>query len=236
VYWADVGVNGFGTDGAIWRCAKSGCGQSPTLIKAGINIASLALGPTDAYWVSSGNGNGTVWTCPLAACAEKKLADVVDGNPYDIAVSGTTLVWTVMGGFSGAVYKCTLPSCAPEALAQGASMKPGALVMDATNVYFANDKSIQRCAIAGCNGAPDTLFTVSSFTSALATDGAAVYFTASAMGPGGALVKCAVGGCGGGPTVLATEPTLFSPGGIALDATSVYWTDYNKGTVSKAPK
>jgi hypothetical protein len=46
-------------------------------------------------------------------------------------------------------------------------------------------------------------------------------------------VKCAIGGCGGTPTVIATNQSAL---GIAVDATSVYWTNYGFGTVMRLAK
>ena len=49
-------------------------------------------------------------------------------------------------------------------------------------------------------------------------------------------MKCPVGGCNGQPTIIAAMPGISSPGALALDATYVYWTDYNLGMVLRAIK
>lgn len=46
----------------------------------------------------------------------------------------------------------------------------------------------------------------------------------------GTIVSGAIAGCGGVPTTLASAQ------GIALDATSVYWTVPNNGTIMKLAK
>jgi hypothetical protein len=68
------------------------------------------------------------------------------------------------------------------------------------------------------------------FGSAIAVDDTNVYWTTIPNAGKGAGTVMKVARCGGTPTMLATAS---SPQGIAVDATSVYWTDRAAGTVMK---
>jgi hypothetical protein len=237
VYWANTGINGFGTDGALMKCAVGGCGQTPAVVLAGgIGPDTIAVDATRLYWTITGNGVGSVWSCPLGGCVPTKITDTV-GLPGIDAVSATTLLWTTSPGGGGhGLWACAPGACMPSALFSSASSPPGAAAMDATNVYFTSGASLARCALAGCNNLPTTIDVGGNAPSAVATDGVNVYFTTTPMGPGGAVLKCAVGGCNGQPTTIAALPGISTPGSLAVDATRVYWTDLNLGLVLAAPR
>jgi len=233
VYWSNSGINGYGTDGSLMMCAAGGCGSTPTALLGNIRIAGLAVDASRAYWTSTGNGSGTVWSCDKGGCVPQPLANV-DGLPFNVAVNATTLAWTASkGALGGSVWTCTPSACMPEELVVGDA--PSALTLDATNAYFTTQDAVMKCAIAGCNNQPTTLAQGLGWPSSIATDGVDVYFTVGVMGQSGAVMKCAVDGCKGSPTVIAAGPGILSPRALTVDATGVYWTDDNAGTVMKAP-
>jgi len=158
--------------------------------------------------------------------------------PMEMILVGTKLVWAeTTGGTSGAVMTCNLPTCTPAPLVSSTG-QPNGLATDGTNIYFTSGISggaVRKCALAGCNNTPITLASPLDIPMAIATDGENVYFTTTPMGPG-AVYKCPVAGCGSQPTVVAQGSRVFSPGSIAIDATSVYFTDFNTLVVVRTPK
>jgi hypothetical protein len=97
--------------------------------------------------------------------------------------------------------------------------------MDETNVYWALDGGVQKCAASGCGGHPTTLATGQTIES-MAIDATRVYWS------GGSTVMT-VSKMGGTPTALATGQG--DAVGVAVDATNVYWADREAYVILRAP-
>jgi hypothetical protein len=109
----------------------------------------------------------------------------------------------------------------------GASV--AALAADCTNVYYAtNDGTVGKVPVAG--GTPTVLASGVGFAGEqIAVDAARVYFVGNSDGSVHAVPV------DGGPVVtLATGQS--GPGGIAVDATYVYWSNLGSGSVMKLAK
>ncbi len=108
-----------------------------------------------------------------------------------------------------------------------------ALVVDDDNVYYARggvDPAIMRAPIAG--PAPMKTLTVLAKTPksrGIASDDQYIFFTDETDGTVNAVRKS------GGP-VRVIASGLSIPHAIAVDATSIYWTNLGDGTVMKTAK
>jgi hypothetical protein len=90
------------------------------------------------------------------------------------------------------------------------------------DVYWTNINTVRGCAKNGCNNNPTTFAqNLGNRPYGIATDGTDIFWTN--WEPPGNVVKCSTGGCGGNPTSLGSN--LGQPWGIAVDNTTVYFTD-----------
>jgi hypothetical protein len=230
VYWANAGIDGYGTDGSLMQCEVDGCNLAPTVVLAGgIGPTSIAVDAGYAYWTIPANGTGSVWSCPLAGCTQTLVGNTA-GLPLGVVASASTLFWTTYSGANGGgLWSCSPGACTPAALVSSASSPPGGFAVDAASAYVmfaAPESSLVACGLGGCDDMPATIASGLGTPGPVASDGVDVYFAT-----GSSVMTCPVSGCNGAPTTIAALSGSSSPGGMALDATYVYWTDANLGMV-----
>ena len=135
---------------------------------------------------------------------------------------------------SGTVKKVGINGGTVTTLASGLD-SPSGIAVDATSVYWTEtgSRTIKKVVING--GTVTTLASgLDSPSGSIALDGStSVYWTEFGSRAGSGAVK-RVGTNGGTVTTLASG--LSRPFGIAIDATSVYWTESGSGTVKKVRK
>ena len=247
VYWSDDSRSG------IVACGAAGCGGQPALL-GGWRAQGLAVFQGNFYWTDF---TAHIYLCSLAGCGSSEPTLWSAGNApaaVAVAVDSSGVYWTAQA--PDTLFTCPLGGCggSPTVLTTGSNVVADSrqLALDADNVYFTDGNPeigmILACPKSGCGANPTVLVSGLDAPVAIATDGINVYWTetgpnyaAGAPVRGVGLVrKCAVGGCGNAPTTIGTG--FDDPGGIALDDTSVYWTEAGAdakaatGRIWKAPK
>jgi hypothetical protein len=156
-------------------------------------------------------------------------------NPTSVAVSGTSVFWTSFTTSPGTIAVCanvTSTGCSTsiQTLWQVAATS---LATDSTYVYWTLSTTpggVFRCAQSGCVGNMATQIYSGGQPVEIVTDATNVYFSDSSNNT---IEWCPVTGCPGNvPNLLAAN--AGNPPEIALDASSLYWT--NAATVLKAAK
>jgi hypothetical protein len=121
---------------------------------------------------------------------------------------------------------------------------PFEITSDANNVYwtefgdaeYSSNGAVKSCPVSGCGSGPTIIAQGLINPRGLAVDAKNIYFgtsgTAFQAGNGG-VWTCPLSGCNGSPKQLASASAPF---GIALDATYVYWVDYQDYTVHRLAK
>jgi hypothetical protein len=221
-------------DGQVVKCAKSGCGNRPTVLASrltmfglGATAGNFAVDGAGVYWSGPLRSVGSaIFRCAVNGCSDMPVA-LWSGQvgARGIAVDSNRVYWT--GGPSGTdVADCPIGGCdggAPATLATGQALLSG-VATDGVNVYWRNLGQILACPVAGCGAGPVVLASSQSTAGGqLALDATNVYWLNASGAQGGQVMKCAKAGCGGAPTALASGGV--QPVALAVDGSSVYWTD-----------
>ncbi len=190
----------------------------------GLAVDATTVYHTEDYTVPQ---DCTVVSVPKGGGTRVILASGGSWNhPTGLAVSGGTVYWGVAS--PGAILTVPVGGGTTSTLVSGVG--PIAVVADATNVYW-TDSSGAVMKVAQAGGAPVTLAT-SANPNAIAVDGTYVYWSTLAFSTPSTILKVPIAG----GTAVTLESGLQSVRGIAVDATSIYWTEEAAGVVKKAPK
>jgi hypothetical protein len=186
-------------------------------------------------------------SCRTGGCMPTALA-TMQRDDHAIAANATSVYWaravTLPENVGAAeIVECAKAGCngAPTILASDRYVV-SAIAVDATNVYWADASGVvMKVGLAG--GTPTTLFSGPSGPVRMVVDATNVYWATNALfamagAPGqpsptavGAVMKVPI--AGGNSMTLASN---LSPVDIAVDGTSVYWTnglESESGTVMK---
>jgi hypothetical protein len=212
--------------GSVKSVSLSG-GAPNTIFATTGETDGIALGASSVYWTVVGQG-GSVLSAPLGGGAATTIATSQD-DPLYLAVTSTAAYWIdgdIYGSMDGGcLMTAPLDGGPPAALSPWQNLAGGAVAVDATNVYWAQETSIFSRPLGG--GATTTLVSGVGPTD-IAVDASHVYWTERSTN---SINKVPI--TGGAATVVAKSFQL--PMYLAVDATSVYWTDF-ADLVMKAAK
>jgi hypothetical protein len=249
VYWLNLGRDQRSNTkettpyagGQIMKCAKDGCGSSPSVLASdrvqsiGTRIpAGVATDGSAVYWADmtplegdAGDAISHFFRCSVDGCGGSPEV-LGDGGDERLAVHGGYLIWT---NFEALVSVCPTTGCSAgtrQLWSAGYSPCATGIAADDSGVYWTTaGADILMCPITGCNNNPSVLMVAGAkqavATYDLAIDNDFVYVTDSNPLALGMVLRCAKTGCGEQPAVLANG--LSSPFGIVSDGAHVYWIE-----------
>jgi hypothetical protein len=220
VYWIS-GDNVGKTPIAGGQSATVGTQQLPVPLKC------MAVDSTTIYVTTV--GGPMLDTVPISGGFLHMQGPVIPAGESSVTVDQTYVYWTGEGVLNVWQKNTTNVYYVP------AGANAGAVTVDGTNMYWTDptDKVIKKLAI----GAPPFMGAATNLASGgtpaplIAADGSSVFFVFTDNTTTGRMLKVPVGG--GTPLTLASGGL---PGAIAVDATSVYWTDTVAGQLLRVPK
>ncbi|AKV01402.1 hypothetical protein AKJ09_08065 [Labilithrix luteola] len=219
-------------NGDVYQLAHTG--TTPKKVGTGVatgNINSISTDGTKVYWTEFLN-RGKVKAVPVDGNAVTVAEELSPALLYPSGVAfaaGSVFVAESDGNQSdGTIKKLTAgPGAAP---ILGPLTGPSFPVSDGTHIFWWEKGNSDRIVGASIDGTGmKTLVSVAT-SPTLATDGTSLYY----VNASGTVSKAPVAGGIGTPTPLYTFS--YHCEALAVDATSVYWADYDHGIVYKAPK
>jgi hypothetical protein len=222
VYVAAAGTGN--ADGEVAKFAIGVSNQTPTLLAYQQKSPTMiGTDGTDLFWTD--NNPGHVFTCPNSGCPNlTPTVLVASPSAYGLALDSTNVYWSTASAHTVESIAKTSDAGVATSIATGLNSSYW-IAVDSNNIYISDlgAQVLYECPKTGCAGNPTILANMPGLTG-VASDGTNVYFGASA-----GLMKCAVGGCNKNPTTLASA----HPMSVAVDSTSVYWSDETTNEVVK---
>lgn len=237
VYWTTV----FGTR-SIMKVPLSG--GAPTVIATGENPYGLAVTTDTIYWSDfgsdAGSVDGAIMKAPLSGGSATTLASGERG-PLGIAVDATNVYWA-RNDISSQIMKVAIGGGNVAPVTAGQDHPAGVAVFE-SNVFWTNysnppyntEGKVMKASLV--DGTPIELATDQLGPLNIVTDGSYVYWTnqgdkdmeasPSRIPNTGSVMRAAADGS----SLSTIADGQNGPHSIAIDATHVYWTNEDDGTV-----
>lgn len=246
VYWADE------ERGTISACPKTGCGANPPVVVATIPAPrGIALRGSTLYIVSNGQADASVPAsvkkCTLGSCASGQMIDIgpaqTSGPFGNVGIAADDHNFYVVGGPQGIF--CPTSGCADAGSHLfGIPLGPiWGVAVDATAIYFSGlIRGVDTCPLSGGTSPEDeTKLVAVRPAMATAVDESNIYwseyslFAVTSPNVDAAIRTCARSGCDvASAAVLAAG--FIGPYAMAVDDSSLYYTDYRNGRVERISK
>jgi len=230
LFWANE------DDGTIVACDAASCVATLTTIASGLTVPrGVTVEGAHVLFVSEAG----VGQCPTTGCpgAPTSLIAAVD---FGVAADADRVVAT---RFPDLLAECPRDGCPPDTepvqLAFGQGMMGVWLTSD--TIYFTRfgTQNLDQCPIdTDCLTTGTTFQTsVASAVSVIADDqyvywARTDYLNFPTPSFTGEIVRCPLAGCDGDPEILVSDAEPF---GIALDGSTLYYTDHAAGTIHRQP-
>ncbi len=219
VYWIETSFSGAP---AVTVLTASVDGGSAVTLSSSSELNTpdfMARNDQQICWTAG----GTVDCIPIGGGAPTTLASAQQA--IGLAMDSTSVYWN---DGAGHIVSASLSSGLSVTLASGQDDGADSLAVDSTSVYWTSDGMVMKAPLSGLHdgGAPTVLATYQSGEGHVVVNDGNVYWLASSgAGSGtGFVMKVPTGG--GTAVTLALGQN--DPQDVAVDATSVYWT--NGGT------
>jgi hypothetical protein len=229
VYWSNQGVEGSdagaggvdgGADGGgtVMKIPKSGGSTTQLATAPAERVTALALEGINLYWGRYGS-EGTIAMMPSGGGVSMTL---VTGTswPGDLALSSDTLYWSRIGLGSG-ISSAPKAGGTPTSVLDGASLATF-LLLEGTRLYFvdtgAGPQNGRLGALEIGQPTPTILADALARPRHLVAGSSSVYFVTEGDGRVRSVPKA-----GGDMTTLVYDQQ--GPYGLAMDETSLYWTN-----------
>ena len=209
----------------------------------------LATDGSDLYFgmgVAGPCGNDTMVKCPTSGCGDAAIPMETAGlcliDGVGLTIDSSSVYWA---DYSNNVYSCPLAGCAgPPVLLSAAPdagilAQPRGLAVDTQSLFWAvSTGSMGAITKIPIHGGSTTV--VTSMLSDVVPMGVAVnatecFFVADELGGGSVSVMSADKNGDGGVAKTLAFLSGNSPGSLVIDATNVYWTMTDHGTVMTVP-
>lgn len=181
--------------------------------------------------------DGKASSCPLSGCTgvPTQVLQLTGANKaIDVHVVGDDLyfaAWPFLG-------LCPKSGCVEEGPTLFERAPAVSIDSNADRLFVAKSSGIISCSLAGCLE-PVTLAV--AYPLGLSIDESHVYFgesnylMLSGVTVTPAISRCPLAGCGDEPPEVVVSGDV-SPFGLAVNATRIFYTNYDHGTVVSAPK
>lgn len=218
----------------VQRCVLPECTAVSTFTSSKFDAGSLASDGTTVFF-SRNDAPRQIWGCPLGATCSATTPIFEEAGLFvrGISPSGATLVYSheidgvlsipKSGGAKRAIYK-------------EFGTTSGPVVANATTAYWTRSDQIVTCPLSGCPGGAFSVLAHQARPRALLLDGVHVYWPSGEPGTKLGAFACPLSGCAiaGGLVTLSGESG--QPFGMAIDESSVYWTNRATGEIKRVPK
>jgi hypothetical protein len=188
LYWMEITTGGGVTSYNIYSCPVSGCpGAGPTLVMLApqINEMKLLSGFLYVSAVQAASGGSTprqILKCSTAGCSNTPtvlLTTSSAGGHFlrPLALDSAHVYWFDQD--NNQVAECSAAGCSSATVLASttATVAPDfGIAVDSTNVYWAGNGELYKCAIGGCSQSPTPVLQGLSNPVAFGADSAAIYY------------------------------------------------------------